>query len=75
MACKEYLKAMVPANIVAGFRKSFPCCPEVVSADKLYPSEAFLDTSHLLKIMELKSGKEAVEKYLLLKAEQKFTCV
>ncbi|XP_052258935.1 uncharacterized protein LOC127863447 [Dreissena polymorpha] len=77
IACKAYLKAMVPANIVAGFRKTgiFPCCPEVVPADKLYPSEAFRETSPLFKIMEIKSGKEAVEKYLLLKAEKKFTCV
>ncbi|KAH3847481.1 hypothetical protein DPMN_089802 [Dreissena polymorpha] len=68
---------MVPANIVAGFQKTgiVPCFPEVVPADKLCPSEAFRETSHLLKIMELKSGKEAVEKYLLSKAEEKFTCV
>ncbi|KAH3840747.1 hypothetical protein DPMN_114203 [Dreissena polymorpha] len=69
IACKAYLKAMVPANIVAGFRKTgiFPCCPEAVPADKLYPSETFRETSSLLKIIELKSGKEAVEK---LKDEQ-----
>lgn len=71
IACKAYLRAMNPANIVAAFKKTgiYPLDRNVIEQDKLFPSEAFVDSTPIKKVIAIKSGKDAVEKYLQMKTE------
>jgi hypothetical protein len=71
IACKAYLHAMTPANIISAFKKTgiHPLNKEAINSTKLFPSEVFRDNTPLQKIAALKSGKESVDKYLQMKAE------
>lgn len=74
IACTAYLKAMSPSNIISSFNKSgiYPFNAGVVGKEKLFPSESFRDTTPVLKVAAIKSGREAVQQYLTdkLHAEQ-----
>lgn len=76
LACTAYMKAMTPQNIVAGFRKTgiYPIAKDIVPKEKLFPSESFTDSTPVEKVTAIKAGKEALERYLLLKAERKMNC-
>lgn len=71
IACKAYLKAMSPANIVSSFKKTgiYPLNRQAIEVEKLYPCEAFRDETPIQKIVALKGGKEAVEEFFRVKFE------
>ncbi|KAH3826417.1 hypothetical protein DPMN_128322 [Dreissena polymorpha] len=65
IACKEYLKAATPSNIVSAFKKT-GICPlhiDAINKNKLFPCEAFRDTNAFEKLKAVKSGKDAVDAY------------
>ena len=66
MACKAYLKAMTPNNIISGFKKTgiYPCSNEAINKEKLFQSECFRDEESLKKGIAIKSSKEAIIAYL-----------
>lgn len=66
IACKAYLKAMNPWNIVSAFKKTgiFPMNEDAVPEDKLLPCEAFRDHSPLDKLKAIEGGSAAVDEYL-----------
>ena len=71
IACKAYSKAMTPANIQAAFRKTgIHPYDKTIDQHKLYPTEGFREKEPLKKVVALKSGKEAVEKFLQHKFEK-----
>ena len=72
IACQAYLRSMTRINIMSGFRKIgiFPFSKEAVKQHKLYPSESFIEENPVQKLRALKSGKEAVEQFLLNKVEK-----
>ncbi|WAR21780.1 hypothetical protein MAR_015754 [Mya arenaria] len=71
LACRAYLCAMSPVNLVSAFRKAgiFPFTQFAVDIDKLYPSEIYKDSTPLQKVASLKAGKESLDRYLLPKVE------
>jgi len=73
IACKAYLKAMTPTNIISGFRKTgcYPLCPDVIARERLYPSEAFREAAPVHKVMAMKTGRGAVDDFLAEMAEKK----
>jgi hypothetical protein len=66
LACKAYLKAVNPLNIVSGFKKTgiYPYNREAIPVDRLLPCESFRDSTPLDKVAAIKQGKEAVQEYL-----------
>ena len=73
IASNAYLKAMTPMNIISGFRKTgcYPFCPDVISRDKLFPCETFRTAAPLQKVMAMKTGRGAVDDFLVEMAEKK----
>ena len=72
MACKAYLKAMTPNNIISGFKKTgiYPCSKEDINKEKLFPSECFRDEEPLKKVQAIKSSQEAIMAYLQEKMDK-----
>ena len=66
LASSAYLKSFSQMNIQAGFKKTgiFPLNRNIVAADKLFPCESFRETILFQKLRALKTGPEAVEKFL-----------
>jgi hypothetical protein len=72
LACRAYLKALTPANIQSGFRKTgiYPLKTDVIKAEQLLPCESFREKEPVKKVKMIKAGPEAVEKFLNEKEEQ-----
>jgi len=75
IACKAYLKALCPWNIVSAFRKTgvHPLNKNAVPMEKLLPCESFRDETPMLKMQSIRAGKEAVDEYLRAKSESTST--
>ncbi|XP_060553673.1 uncharacterized protein LOC132714771 [Ruditapes philippinarum] len=71
LSCRANLKAMSPVNVQSAFRKTgiLPLNRDIVSQDKLFPCETFREEKPIEKVCAIKSGKEAVQEFLRLKAE------
>lgn len=76
VACKAYLKAMTPQNIISAFRRTgiYPLRKDAVPMERLLPCEAFRDDRPILKARALKAGKEAVDEYLENKLVKQSPC-
>jgi hypothetical protein len=73
LACRAYLKAMIPANIQAAFKKTgiLPLERTIISKEKVFPCESFTfrEEKPAEKLAAIKSGKEAVQVFIRLKME------
>ncbi|KAH3725072.1 hypothetical protein DPMN_050901 [Dreissena polymorpha] len=76
IACKAYLKAMSPWNIVSAFKKTgvAPLNKHAISDVQLMPCGAFRDDTLVLKCRTIQSGKHAVETYQNRKLTVNATC-
>lgn len=72
LACRAYLKALTPLNIQSAFRKTgiYPFQADVIQPESLYTCESFREEKPVEKVKAMKSGKEAVEKFLQSKEEE-----
>ncbi len=75
IACKAYLKALCPWNVVSAFRKTgvHPLNKNAVPLEKLLPCESFRDETPMLKMQSIRCGKKAVDEYLRVKSESDST--
>ena len=73
ISCKAYFKTMTPMNVISGFGKTvcYPLCTDVIAREKLYPSEVFRETAPVQKAMAMKTGRGAVDDFLIEMAEKK----
>ena len=66
IACKAYLKATTPQNIQAAFKKTgiYPFKKDAIHAEDLYTAESFREKNPVKKAVEMKGGKEEVQKFI-----------
>ena len=69
IACRAYLRAMTPMNIIARFKNTgiYPPSKESVLLEKLFASEIFRKEEPLIKVQAIKGGKEVVDMFYQLK--------
>ncbi|KAH3772632.1 hypothetical protein DPMN_173973 [Dreissena polymorpha] len=72
IACKAYLKAASPLNIISAFKKAgiFPLNRSAIASEKLLPCEPFRDDTPLQKADAMRGGKDAILDYLKNKVAQ-----
>ena len=72
MACRAYLRAMTPMNIIARFKNTgiYPPSKESVPLEKLFASEIFRKEEPLRKVQAIKGGKDVVDMFLSTKVQK-----
>ena len=72
IACKAYIKAMTPSNIMSAFRKTrvYQITKAIIPDEKLYTCKPCRERNPLEKVIQIKSGREEVKIFLNWKIEE-----